>query len=95
MLEMVLMTNLMDDVRLAIRRFKKTPGVTAVIVLALALGIGVNASCLVYVSGLLLHPFPYPQLDRIMTVWDSPADHPGERTPFAPANFLDWKQPRL
>ncbi len=89
---MVLMTNLMDDVRLAIRRFKKTPGVTAVIVLALALGIGVNASCFVYVSGLLLHPFPYPQLDRIMTVWDSPADHPGERTPFAPANFLDLKE---
>jgi putative ABC transport system permease protein len=54
------MNHLIDDVRLAIRGFAKTRGVTAVIVLALALGIGVNACRLVYVSGLVLHPFPYP-----------------------------------
>jgi predicted permease len=86
------MTHLIDDVRLAIRGFRKTPGVTAVIVLALALGIGVNASCFVYVSGLLLHPFPYPQLDRIMTVWESPTDHPGDRGAVAPENFLDLQE---
>ena len=85
------MTHLIDDVRLAIRGFRKTPGVTAVIVLALALGIGVNSSCFVYVSGLLLHPFPYPQLDRIMTVWESPANQPADRSPVAPANFVDIK----
>lgn len=86
------MNHLVDDVRLAIRGFRKTPGVTAVIILALALGIGVNSSCFVYVSGLLLHPFPYPQLDRIMTVWESPADHPGDRGAVAPANYLDMKE---
>jgi putative ABC transport system permease protein len=87
------MTNhLIDDLRLAIRGFRKTPGVTAVIVLALALGIGVNSSCFVYISGLLLHPFPYPQLDRIMTVWESPANQPGDRGAVAPANFIDIKQ---
>ena len=84
--------NLFDDVRLAVRGFRKTPGVTAVIVLALALGIGVNSSCFVYISGLLLHPFPYPQLDRIMTIWDSPANHPGDRAAFTPANFVDVKE---
>jgi putative ABC transport system permease protein len=86
------MTHLIDDLRLAIRGFIKTPGVSAVIVLALALGIGVNASCFVYVSGLLLHPFPYPQLDRIITVWEPPTDHPGDRGAVAPANFLDLKE---
>jgi predicted permease len=85
------MTHLIEDVRLAFRGFRKTPGVTAVIVLALALGIGVNASCFVYISGLLLHPFPYPELDRIMTVWESPADQPGDRGAVSPANFLDLK----
>ena len=85
------MNHLLDDVRLALRGFRKTPGVTAVIVLALALGIGVNASCFIYVSGLLLHPFPYPQLDRIMTIWESPANQPGERGAVAPANFVDLK----
>ncbi|HTB12932.1 MAG TPA: ABC transporter permease [Bryobacteraceae bacterium] len=87
------MTNhLIDDLRLAIRGFRKTPGVTAVIVLALALGIGVNSSCFVYISGLLLHPFPYPQLDQIMTVWESPANQPGDRGAVAPANFIDIKE---
>jgi putative ABC transport system permease protein len=38
---------------------------------------------------LLLHPFPYPQLDRIMTIWESPVNQPGERGAVAPANFLD------
>lgn len=83
------MNHLIDDLRLALRGFRKTPGVTAVIVLALALGIGANASCFVYISGLLLHPFPYPQLDRIMTIWESPVNQPGERGAVAPANFLD------
>ena len=85
------MNHLLDDVRIALRGFRKAPGVTAIIVLALALGIGVNASCFVYVSGLLLHPFPYPELGRIMTVWEAPADHPGERGAVAPANFVDLK----
>ncbi|MGA3189226.1 MAG: ABC transporter permease [Bryobacteraceae bacterium] len=86
------MSHLIDDVRLAFRGFRKTPGVTAVIVLALALGIGVNSSCFVYVSGLLLHPFPYPRLDRIMTVWESPVNQPKERSAVAAANFLDLKE---
>lgn len=85
------MNHLIDDVRLAFRGFRKSPAVAAVIVLALALGIGVNSTCFVYVSGLLLHPFPYPQLDRIMTIWESPANQPGERGAFAPANFVDLK----
>src|ERR1700684_4394344 len=85
------MNHLMDDVRLAFRGFRKSPAVAAVIVLALALGIGVNSTCFVYVSGLLLHPFPYPQLDRIMTIWESPANQPGDRAAVAPADFLDAK----
>jgi predicted permease len=89
---MALMANLIDDVRLAIRGFRKTPGVTAVIVLALALGIGVNASSFIFISGLLLHPFPYPQLDRIVTIWESPVNQPAERQSVSPANFVDLKQ---
>jgi putative ABC transport system permease protein len=89
------MNHLVDDVRLAFRGFRKTPGVSAVIVLALALGIGVNASCLIWVSALVLHPFPYPQLDRIMTVWEAPVNQPGQRGAVAPANFVDLKERSL
>ncbi|HVO98711.1 MAG TPA: ABC transporter permease [Bryobacteraceae bacterium] len=86
------MNHLVDDIRLALRGFQKTLGVTAVIVLALALGIGVNASCFIWVSALILHPFPYPGLERIVTVWDSPANQPDDRGAVSPANYLDLKK---
>jgi hypothetical protein len=53
----------------AYRLLKKSPLSTAVIVLALALGIGANTSMFVSVNSILLRPFPYPQLNRIVTVW--------------------------
>ena len=86
------MTTLVRDLRYAVRGLKKNPGATAVIVLALALGIGVNASCFITVSAVILHPLPYPNLDRIMTVWESPANIPADRGPAAPANYFDWKE---
>jgi putative ABC transport system permease protein len=82
----------MDDLKLALRGFRKTPGVTAVIVLALALGIGVNASLFIFVSAIMLHPFPYPRLDRVMTLWEAPSSHPGQRGGLAPATYLDLQQ---
>src|SRR3974390_1083259 len=85
------MDTLLNDLRCGLRDLKKNPGTTAVIVLALALGIGVNASCFSMVNALVLRPLPYPNLDRIMTVWEAPANVRGARGPAAPANFLDWR----
>jgi putative ABC transport system permease protein len=80
------------DFRYALRALRKTPGTTAVAALALALGIGVNTSSFIWVSALVLHPLPYPGLERIMTVWETvPKMHAG-RDAVAPANFLDWRQ---
>jgi len=42
-----------------------------VAVLALALGIGVNASSFTAVSALVLHPLPFPPLERVMTLWET------------------------
>jgi len=68
----------------------KTPGVTAVAVLALALGIGVNASCFLWLNALVLHPLPFPQIERVMTLWETIPKLRAERDAVAPANFLDW-----
>lgn len=86
------MSVLARELHCAFRGVRKNPGTTAIILLALALGIGVNASCFITVSAIILHPLPYPELDRIMTVWEAPANLHGERGAAAPANFLDWKQ---
>ena len=63
----------------------------AVAVLALALGIGVNASIFITVSALILHPLPYPNLDRIVTIWETPPKVHDQKSGFAPANFVDLK----
>jgi hypothetical protein len=59
------------DFRYACRILRKSPMAAAVMVIALALGIGANAAMFVSVNALLLHPFAYPNIDRIVTVWET------------------------
>ncbi|HEX9759770.1 MAG TPA: ABC transporter permease, partial [Candidatus Acidoferrales bacterium] len=81
-----------QDLRYALRMLRKNPGFTAVAVLTLALGIGANTAVFSLVYSVLLHPLPYPQAERAVTVWQVPADNPAARRLAAPANFLDWRE---
>src|SRR5581483_3494853 len=80
------------DVAYAFRTLRKNAGFTAVAVLSLALGIGVNLACFASLYSMVLHPFPYPDLGRIMTLSETRVNSPADRDPVAPANYLDWKQ---
>jgi predicted permease len=60
---------LLQDVRYAARGFRKTPGFTAVVILTLALGIGVNTAIFGFVDRLILRPLPFPQSDRLATIY--------------------------
>ena len=59
---------LLQDIRHALRQFVRRPGFTAVAVLSLAIGIGGNSLIYGLVDGLVLHPFPYPDPDRLVAV---------------------------
>src|SRR6266436_7833290 len=80
---------MLRDFVYAYRVLRKSPVSTAVIILALALGIGANASSFIGVNAILLHPFTYPNLDRIMTVWETLPRLRLERAGSSPANFSD------
>ena len=87
------MNSLLLDFRFALRALRKSPGATAVAALALALGIGVNTSCFIWVNALVLHPLPYPHLERIMALSETVPKLGTERDLMvAPANALDWKE---
>ncbi len=62
------MDTILQDIAHALRQFVRKPGFTAIAVISLALGIG--GSTLVYglVDGLVLHPFAYPNPDRLVSI---------------------------
>ena len=55
-----------NDIRLALRSLRRTPGYALAFILTLGLGIGANTAIFSVINGVLLRPLPYPDADRIM-----------------------------
>ena len=60
------MSNLVGDLRYAIRGFIRRPGFTVVATVTLALGIGANAAIFSAVRGVLIRPLPFRAPDRLV-----------------------------
>lgn len=84
------MNSLLQDLRHAVRALWKRPQFAATAVLTLALGIGAATAIFTVVYGVLLRPLPYPEPDRIVTVWE--VDDDGSRMRLADPNFRDLRE---
>ncbi|HXQ70399.1 MAG TPA: ABC transporter permease [Pyrinomonadaceae bacterium] len=81
----------LNDVRYAIRNLIKRPSFTLIAAVTLALGIGANTAIFSSVYALLLKPLPFPELDRVVAVWDSYPGKGVKRNEVSMANYLDWR----
>ena len=89
---MLFFSELLRDIRFAIRVMLRTPAATITAVLALALGIGVNVVSFISANSIILHPFPFPRLDRVVTVSEQLSKVDEERSPLSPANYADLRR---
>ncbi len=65
----IALEQLCQDLRYAARTTRKNPGFTAIVVLTLALGVGVNTAIFSFVDRLLFRPLPFPQSERLATLY--------------------------
>jgi putative ABC transport system permease protein len=65
-----LLETLVQDLRYGLRALVKNPGFTVISVITLTLGIGANTAVFSMVNALLLHPYSFRDLDRLVRVWE-------------------------
>src|ERR1035437_479722 len=81
---------MLADLKFALRQLAKTPGFTAVPLLTLALGIGANTAIFSVVKSVLLQPFPYPDPDRLVVLWEDELNY--EQASIAWPDLVDWQR---
>src|SRR5256885_4646329 len=84
---------MLRDLRYAVRMLVKTPGFTAIAILAIALGIGVSTTNFSAINALLLRPMPYIQDQaRLVAISEFFAKSPEHNSATAFPDYLEWKK---
>jgi putative ABC transport system permease protein len=86
------MSDLLQDVRFAIRQLRMNKTFTVIAVTTLALAVGATTAIFSVVHAVLLAPLPYKQVDRLVQVWGRNPSRGDLQFPISAGDFTDWKQ---
>jgi len=87
------MLSYLQDLRFALRQFRKRPAFTAAAVVVLGLGLGANTAIFSLVNALLLRPLPYCDSSRIAALYERNIGGGKELyNHVAPGTFDGWRK---
>jgi putative ABC transport system permease protein len=82
--------NVLSDFRYAVRMITRNRLFSAIVVVILALGIGATTAIFSVVESIVLRPLPFPDSNRLVFVWETPARSATRVGPSGPT-YLDFK----
>jgi predicted permease len=88
------MGDLGSDIRLALRRLRRSPAFTATALVTLAIGIGANVAVFSIVHAVLVRPLPLPSPERLYAVYSVNRTSGALRAPVSVLDVDDWRAER-
>ena len=79
-----------QDLRVAVRRMRRSPALAAAIVLTIGLGLGAAAAIFTTSEAALIEPLPYAEPGRLVHLWEV-RESSEERSPTSYPTLLDWR----
>ncbi len=85
-----------NDWLYALRALRRDPRFTLTAILTLVIGIGCNTAIFSFINTIYLRPLPYPEPDRLVTVWQTAPKGKAvrPRTSASPAAYFSWSGER-
>jgi putative ABC transport system permease protein len=84
-------SELVHDVRHGVRLIRSRPAFFLFAAAILGIGIGSTTAVVTLLDRLVLRALPYPQPDRLVSLWQRNGTTGDLREEVAPGNFLDWR----